>query len=178
MSTLLQKKIGHLICFLTILIILPVILTGCGVGFKNEPDNFRGIKWGTNIKDLSDFTLIVNSDNEKTYFRNNDKKQIGDANIDVIAYNFYKDRFYSAGITYKSDSNHQKIKQTLFSIYGRGYQENEYISHYVWRGENVELIFSYKDILEDGAILYLYNPIVYEKSRDERNTAKKGTGDL
>jgi hypothetical protein len=29
--------------------------------FKNEPDGFRGIKWGTNIKDLKDMKLVIYS---------------------------------------------------------------------------------------------------------------------
>ena len=54
--------------------------------FQNEPDNFRGIKWGTNLSDLPDIRLqdTENGRNFKRCMRRGDKMKIRDAELTTM----------------------------------------------------------------------------------------------
>ena len=82
---------------------------------QNEPNNFRGIKWGTNINELPGMKSIETIGNLKMCEKKDDKMKIGDADLDIIRYHFYKDRFYAVIITFSTYLDFSSIKQTLFS---------------------------------------------------------------
>jgi hypothetical protein len=115
-----QKKLGMLAFLL--------IVTACfaipAFAFQNEPDGFRGVKWGTNINELHDMVLYQEDGDTKAYQRNNDKIKIGDAEISLVVYGFYKGRFYAVHIGFNGDSNFKKLKNTFFDQFGQGYQSN------------------------------------------------------
>ena len=59
-------------------------------GFQNEPNGFRGIKWGTDIKTLKDMKYLINyEDVIDMYSRDKDKLFFGKAKIGSIHYIFY-----------------------------------------------------------------------------------------
>lgn len=145
--------------------------------YQNEPDNFRGIKWGTNIKELPDMTK--SPDNNELYVRNNDKFQIGDADLTLIKYGFYKERFYSVWINYESSSNFRKLKDTLFLQFGIGNQPNQFIEQYYWGiGSQVTISLQFNEMKDNGFILFVYNPIREEIINDDKDKAKKAASDL
>ena len=105
MFAFLQKRARMMLFLLAASLILspPVF------AFQNEPDGFRGIKWGTNISELSEMGLIEDDGESKFYVRKNDKMQIGDADLERIAYVFYKDRLYGIMVRYSSSLNLSKF---------------------------------------------------------------------
>jgi len=146
--------------------------------FQNEPDGFRGIKWGVNIGKLSSMKLIEDGEEVKYYALKNDKMQIGDAELDAIAYGFYKSRFYMVGIKYHAYSNYSAIKETLIQQYGPGSRPNKYVEKYFWFGDNVSVTLQFNEIQETGVLWYLYKPIDEESERDVKEKAKEGARDL
>jgi len=74
---------------LVFLLIISVWVSLPAFAFQNEPDGFRGIKWGTNISELPDMSLSEDYGNSKFYLRKGEKLKIGDADIDRIGYGFY-----------------------------------------------------------------------------------------
>ena len=146
--------------------------------FQNEPDNFRGIKWGTNLSDLPDMRLQITKTggNLKMYLRRGDKMKIGDAELTVIIYVFYKDRFVSVMISFESASNFEAIKKTLFSVYGKGRQDNPFIEEYKWMGADVRILLE-KGFLK-GQVLYSYMPILKDYLEEKKKGAEEGAKDL
>ena len=78
--------------------------------FQNEPDNFRGIKWGTNINELLDMKSTETIGDLTMCEKKDDKMKIGDADLDIIRYLFYKDRFYAVLITFSTHLDFSSIK--------------------------------------------------------------------
>lgn len=146
--------------------------------FQNEPDGFRGIKWGTNISELSKMKLIDDDGNAKCYARKNDKMRIGDANLDAIMYGFYKNRFSAVGVMYHSSSNFSAIKETLLQQYGEARHPNGFMEEYFWYGSRVNVFLKFNQIQGAGQLWYLYKPLQEEKERDEKEKAKEGARDL
>jgi hypothetical protein len=146
--------------------------------FQNEPDGFRGIKWGTNISELPDMRLAEDTGEEKYYQRMNDKMQIGDSELERIVYGFYKNRFFVAIVTCRDHTNFLKLKETLFQLYGRGYSPNPAVEKYYWLGNSVDVILDFKDVSLKGLIWFSYKPILEEEQRDMKNSGKRGAKDL
>ncbi|MBN1254920.1 MAG: hypothetical protein JXA50_06575 [Deltaproteobacteria bacterium] len=133
-------------------------------GFKpgTEPDNFRGIKWGTNIHSLPEMKFDTGSHiiPIKSYVRENDILMVGDASLSSVSYVFYKDQFCESNIRFQGWDNFYKIKQTAFSIYGEGEKTNEFIEKFRWEGPNVIVHLEYSEKTEKGFMSWVYWPIM------------------
>jgi hypothetical protein len=164
---------------LMILFIQGLLLTSSGVfAFQNEPDNFRGIKWGINLNKLHDMQKITEMDEMgAVYTRKGDKMKIGDANLDHVYYVFYKDRFYAIFIKISFQSDFDKIKATLNNVYGEAAQANPFIEEYVWDGNEVMITLK-SGIFGDATLNYGYKPIGFEILKEQNKKAKEGTKDL
>jgi len=149
-------------------------------GFKpgTEPDNFRGIKWGTNIHSLPEMKFLVETEEGvKFYERENDKLMVGDASLSYLRYVFYKDRFCGTNIEFQGWSNFDKIKQIAFSTYGEGEKLNESIEAFRWLGTNVLVNLEYSETTEEGKMYWIYIPIDMEMTvtdREEKEKTKEG----
>jgi len=163
---------------LVFLLIISVWVSLPAFAFQNEPDGFRGIKWGTNISELPDMSLFEDYGNSKSYLRKGDKLKIGDADIGRIGYGFYKGRFNKLFIIYKGSLNFTKLKDIFFGQYGQGSKPNRFMEQYYWVGETVSISFEHSEITKEGKIFYTYDPISNEKEADRKEKAKNGAKDL
>jgi hypothetical protein len=146
--------------------------------FVQEPEGFRGIPWGTSIRQLPDMVFIAQEGHLKFYEKPHDKMKIGEAGVDSIVYGFYKDRLYSVLIYFSSTMNFSRLKETLEQEYGEYQQPNPYVDKYLWYGKRLDLLFTYESVTQKGRIAYLYKPIVEEMEQDEKVKAKAGASDL
>lgn len=161
-----------------LLTVLFIFLPTSLLAYQNEPDGFRGIKWKTNISELTNMKLMEDDRNTKFYVRKNDKMKIGEAEIERVYYRFYKGRFSGVIIIFTSSSNLSKIRETFFQLYGSGINPNQLMENYYWIGSNVNIALEYKEIIGKGTIVYQYNPITTEEKADSKTKAKEGAGDL
>jgi len=174
-----MKSREHYMSLASILVALIFfMLPNNSLCFQNEPDGFRGIKWGNNIKDLKGMGIAADDGDSKYYIRKNDKLKIGDAVLESITYGFYKNRFHFVLIEFKAGTNYMKIKETLFEQYGAGNQNNEFLEQYTWYGSNVDILLKYSKISKEGRISYFYKPLTDEQTKDRKEKSIKGTGDL
>jgi hypothetical protein len=152
-----KNKYGINLALLGVMIFLfPSLL----FAFQNEPDNFRGIRWGVNITELHDMRLDEVNGDAKYYVKENDKMKIGDADIKKVDYAFYKGRFYSVQIRFSNSLNFSKIKETFFQLYGSAYRPNRFMEDYWWDGSNVIIELKYNEISEEGIAIYMFKPIM------------------
>jgi len=135
-----------------------ILTTTMVFAFQNEPDNFRGIKWGTNINDLPNMQLCDTERSAAKYTRKGDEMKIGDADLDTVYYNFSKGSFCGVFIQFSSLSNYYIIKQILFRKYGKG-ESLSPAEGYKWHGPSVNIVLGYSKDSEKGRIYYLYKPI-------------------
>ena len=156
-----------------------LLLASCAPAFAwNEPDSFRGIKWGTDIAALGTGWVETERDGSNAaYKRIGDQLNIGTAAIGPPAYVFYKGRFYAAIVTFRSLSNFQKIKDTVFSAYGPGVQYNRYIERFLWSGTTVTVLLTF-DSLKMGSLYYQYGPIAKQREADSKEAGQMAVGDL
>ena len=156
-----QKKLALLV----FLLIASVSVTIPAFAFQNEPDGFRGIKWGTNITEFSDTLLVESGKDSQYYMKKNDEMKIGDAHIDQMSYGFYKNQFYVVLVEYNGYLNFTKLKAILFDQYGKPEQPNQLMDRYFWTGGTVDIYFDYNEILKKGNIYYSFRPIQQERAK-------------
>jgi hypothetical protein len=163
----------NVICVIAVVIIISFLFPVYSFSFQNEPDDFRGIKWGTNIKELRKMKLVEDDKTSKYYIRKSDKLIIGKAALKSISYGFYDDRFYFGYIRFNSHDNFSGIKEALSEQYGAGVQNS--IEECIWTGQNVDISLRYNEASGRGKIYYIFKPIAKEKDGDKKEQPKEGT---
>ena len=143
-----------------LILIFVLVLAQPARAFQNEPNDCRGIEWGTEYHELKGLDYYTKKDEEMT---------IGDARLEMVAYVFYHKKFCGAVLNFKSSPNFQIVKTTLFDWYGKGGQPDRSEDQYTWSGTNVTITLEYDDVTQRGKVIYYYMPIYEKKQRaDER----------
>jgi len=170
--------------FSILVMAMVIALSSLVFAFQNEPDGFRGIKWGTSINDLPDMELIEGGDygdGRKSYHRRNDKMAIGNAKLKEIVYMFWQDQFFSVCI--KTDElGLQRILSKIYGEHDKGDITGTSLSE-EWIGENVNIFWSIKVSsysgrkFTDETVYYTYKPIEKEMNeyleQEEKRENKK-----
>lgn len=158
----------------SLVILFPVSV----LAYQNEPDGFRGVKWGADLSKMSDMSSLPGRKGvDQAYVRKGDKLAIGDAELESISYIAYKKRLIGVLIRYRSIINYQRLKETLFEVYGTGRKPNRFIEEFIWEG-NVGIMLKYSRISKKGTIFYTYNPIRLERKNDMKKKGGEAAKDL
>lgn len=148
---------------IAVLVLLGIYLTGSLTfsqslsSFKplSEPDGFRGIKWGTDLSNLSDmFQIEIEANNEKVCTRKGDELRIGKAKLERIEYVFWMNKFYEVYIILRGTQNWNYFKETIFETFGKGVslaemgkiigaEEQKEIENYYWSGRKTSMMLNY-----------------------------------
>lgn len=109
------KKALLLVIVATLLLCL-----GRAYTFQNEPEGFRGLKWGDLPpgENMENWTRIGGNDLLR-YERKDDKLEIGGAKLDSIEYCFYKGQFMKVWIKTQCD-NHKPLEDVVKLNFGPG----------------------------------------------------------
>jgi hypothetical protein len=127
------------------------------------------VKLGLNINDMHNLVFIGDlGDGKKVYRMEGERMKIGDADIEMIMYGFYKDRLEDMQIHFRSSSNFKKLKEQLSQLCGPGHQPNPLVQTYHWYGEKFSLCLTYNRISDKGVIGYTFLPIYRERHEDRK----------
>lgn len=121
-------------------VILLFLTTGIGFTFQNEPDGFRGLKWGdapTEDMYFSHQILDEYLDKGNIYYKTNDKRYIGSVELFSIKYTFNlrSNQFYKVEAICKDfDDRSYNILEIIFEDkFGEPVTKKEYLL--CWRGD-------------------------------------------
>ena len=143
-----KKNVSILLIVLLILAIFTSILFAEEIKstFQNEPDGFRGLKWGDapteDMVYLSDISYAQN-----IYHRKGDKLSIGSAILNEIRYkfNFYSYQFHEVFANFTSEIDYKILKIIFEGRYGKPtYTREEKDSYFQqWVGDKAEIRLCY-----------------------------------
>ncbi len=151
-------------CLGGLILVLVFVLAQPARAFQNEPNNCRGMEWGTEYHKLKGFTKVTTRSSLDYYTKKGEEMSCGDARLEMVVYLFFEKKLCGVILNFKSSPNFQTIKAALFDQYGKGYQANRYDEKYRWAGTNVNITLEYDDITRKGTVVYYYMPI-YGKIR-------------
>ena len=139
---------------------LLLVLSHLVFAFKNEPNGFRGIKWGESLKYKSGFYQI----NTNCYKRYGEKLMIGECPIESILYFSHSNQFYYVEITVKGWTDFMKLKRIYTESYGRP-KNTKY--DLTWESEKLKISFWKCNSLRGtgfyGVINYRYSLPIFRK---------------
>lgn len=177
-----MKESYKLLIFVGILLVVLILpsLSSSVYAFHNEPDGFQGIKWGTNIKELTDMVLDEDGGDSKLYRRQGDAVTIGTAVLKSCSYIFYRDMFYGVFIEFTSSSNAHAIKENLLQAHGEGLplRPGKSIETYQWSGSLVNILYEFSRASGKGTVTYFYKPIDQVKEENEKDESRGTSCDL
>lgn len=166
---------------LTILAIF--IWTSSLFAFQNEPNGFRGVKWGTSIDSLKDSMTYFDSGEYKGekidfYTRKADKLSIGSVNLQAIFYHFWKGKFWGASLPFKGEASEDvanRLYWILVEQFGRkdDYGERSYFSQHCWTGKITTILLEYDRVTYTKGTLYFYSTGI--RSEIEQESANKNS---
>ena len=161
-------------------IVLIFLITGIGfasqdeIAFKNEPDGFRGLKWGdAPTEDMIFYHQEVGeySPNKGNYYMQGllvDKLNIGSAKIRSISYifNLYSNQFYKVNLFFNSETNFKILKIICEGKYGKPTLEDKYLLCWFGDKANVSLYFNSKK--KEGLFMIESTKILPERPEDNK----------
>ncbi len=108
------------------------------------------------------------------YVRKGDGLRMGAAELDTILYGFWKGKLSSSRIYTKGYVKWSSFKAVVFEKFGEGFQSNEYIEEYHWRGDETWMVLRYNEFSEEGMLLMVSSQISTLQQAREEEQAKKG----
>ena len=168
-----MRKIRTPLWFLTSAIVV-FSLADLGLAFQNEPEGFRGLKWGDPPTKEMRF-IRCDKYGQSLYDLPDEKLQIGDAEILHVTYCFFNDRDVEKLMTvfvYFEGENNFKILETICNAkFGKSSQER--YQKLIWASPKTIVILSYDRSygkLGDGILLLDYVLIsdAYHKAKEQK----------
>lgn len=137
------------------LIISTFLLINMGFAFQNEPDGFRGLKWGNpptkNMVFYDNFGENVN-----IYFLLGEKLSIGRAQFRKIHYWFYDKRLAAVSMNFDGKENFdllESICQYRFGTETTRIEDTMYEFYLVWKGKMARIHLQYNSTEETGTLI-------------------------
>lgn len=156
--------------------------TASAYTYQNEPDGFRGIKWGTEFDTVKDQLTFAYLDDSyggiNVYTKNNDDMSIGSASLESVQYCFWQNKFVMANINVVGINNWFGVKDSLKAKFGQGFQSNRYIEDYTWIGNTTIISSKYSEIEKKAKITFVswnsYQQMEAWDAKQAAEGAKKG----
>ena len=172
-----MKRMRTLLWFVAATI-LTFLLANSGFAFQNEPEDFRGVKWGDRpTEDMVYYGSL--GGNARGYTRPYDKMRLGDAKgFYRIVYMFYDvpGRFWSVCLYFKGKRTFDQLKLICRGKFGEETKEGFYSLY--WEGQQTIIRLEY-DIIEGVGELDLRHVEIWREwsKAKQQEEAEKAEGD-
>lgn len=161
----------------SILAVLACSLANIGFAFQNEPEGFRGLKWGDSP--IPKMELLRKQDEWMSFYRNpGDKLELGDAKLYMVLYQFYTPsnatvrRLMGVGLYFKDKENFDILETICKVKFGEPTSEGFY--ELAWMSLEASVILNYDSIDEYGYLALGNTPIFkqYTQEKEKKETEK------
>lgn len=120
-----------------------LLVSSIALAYQNEPDGFRGIKWGTRLSvHAKEMTLKEKSKDETYYTRKGDKLELGGAKLTELSYGYWNDQLVSIIMETSGHDDKAALIEAFRKQYGPGSQPAEFSDEYRWRGPTTNINLS------------------------------------
>ena len=169
-----EEKMRKVLCATGVFLFMIAASVFAG-SFRNEPQDFRGITWSAEIKDVPDMSPLFDpkENYDVFYTKKDDDLKFGDVQMKVVKYGFYDGKFYQALLEYADKANVAKLKEALEAKYGPGRRPNQRFEQYLWIGEKVDIDLYFSSMKDWGKLTFTYKPLYKQKKIDEKMESRQ-----
>lgn len=151
-------------------LVMVLLSLGMAYAFQNEPEGFRGLKWGDPPGEKIEF---LRKQNEwlSTYRDPGDKLELGDARFYMILYSFYTPsgasvrKFMDVGLYFRTKANFNTLETICKVKFGEPTSKGFY--EFAWASLATTVILTYDSIDEDGFLILGSTPIFKQYTQDK-----------
>ena len=161
---------------IVVLVALIILALAPGsLAFKNEPDGFRGLKWGDPPSGDMEFLLEM-SGGAKLYTRPSDKLYLGDVQLSLISYAFYRNGFMKVDLDFQGKDNHELLVKICRAKFGE--VTTITLDALFWFSSQASVYLSYSVIHGRGS-LSLDESVLFEEYGEDsdKKPMEKAAGD-
>lgn len=146
--------------------------------YRDEPNGFRGFKWGDSIKtaksQMAKYISLHGPEPIVLYKRKNDALKMGPADLSGIYYGYWRGKLISVQIDMHSRANFEMVRDVCFAKFGPVKPKNVLEDEYSWIGViDTDIELKYDRIHATGTLLLSakwlyseYNNVASQKARD------------
>ncbi|TES86864.1 hypothetical protein E3J95_00925 [Candidatus Aerophobetes bacterium] len=155
-----------------------LVLTGVALAFENEPEGFRGLKWGD--PPTEDMEFYKQGALLKYYMIPNENLQLGNASLYMVLYQFFlrpeEEAFSAAALYFQGEENHDRIKMICQGKFGK--ETTERYQTIIWMSLKTNVQLYYDTIEKTGFLGIASSPIMLEHTAaKEKLETEKAKGD-
>lgn len=127
---------------LGLLVVLLVLIATGALAFENEPEGFRGLKWGDppteDMRYVATINVII-----RRYRKVNEKLSEGNANLEFVQYNFYgePEKLFTVHIVFYGEDNFNHLKKICRDRFGE--PTSTRVDRLRWWGEKAAVELNY-----------------------------------
>ncbi|MQY69683.1 MAG: hypothetical protein GH145_02315 [Firmicutes bacterium] len=161
-------------------LVVLLVFSGMAFAFQNEPEGFRGLKWGDPPGEEMEFMADVD-ELMKVYRSTSENNRLGDARFYLMLYTFYippgasVKRFTGAALYFRSKENFDILETVCKVKFGepteKGYLELG------WMSLATTVVLGYDSIEETGYLTLgstpIFNQYTKEKERQQAESAEE-----
>jgi len=141
--------------FIITLFLSAFLISSNCYSFQNEPDGFRGIKWGTDIttlKGMEFLSIDPSIGGIKKYKKTNEELKLGGATLRSVEYSFWREKFCSITVETEGSVNWGGLRDACIEKFGKGLQTNEVNDKFIWLGNIAEIRLDYHESSKKGSL--------------------------
>ena len=157
-----MKKIRTLLWFFTAAMVV-FLLADIGPAFQNEPQGFRGLKWGGPPTEDMKF-LCVLPEGARCYTRPYEKLSIEGVSLVTIVYTFYgqPERLMSVNLLWTGKDNYEHLKAICRARFGKETEREPHNPYNLrWVGQKTEVALGYEPTLGDIGGLVMADKAIF-----------------
>jgi len=167
---------------IAVVAVLVMALAFCGTAFafENEPEGFRGLKWGS--RPTTDMVLLKGTYSRKTYTRADEKLSLGGAELVEITYWFflekggYQEKFMVAFLSFEGGENHTTLKNICKEKFGEPSKDR--FNQLMWTGARSGIILDYNMVSQRGTLMLADKNLLNRyKAQEQEQQAKDAEKD-
>jgi len=143
---------------LLLMLVLVLALTVGAFAFQNEPEGFRGVEWGDPpTEDMVLWDVVVGLD---LYILPGEKLTMGEAELVLITYCFYEDRFMEVNLHFFELDNYALLKEICRTKFGKELEQSA--SDLYWVSSQSQVSMDYLPVKNQGVLTLASFPIFVE----------------
>jgi len=126
------------------------------LAYDNEPDGFRGIRWGSELKELEGFHEMITDPgyvNTEYYIREGDKMKIGGAKLSTIRYKFWQERLSGIRICTVGYENYLALLDACEARFGEATRVEDLDTH-IWDGKVTRITLTYESTSDKVSLAF------------------------
>ncbi|WP_207262703.1 hypothetical protein [Desulfovibrio sp. Huiquan2017] len=148
-----MNKLRALILLLALAVLTAVPAMASDYVHSPHPTGFRGLTWGSSPSEDKGLVPVQEPGFENTYFKRDEPKTFGKAEIMSVAYYFHEDKLYRVGVAFKGRVNQFFLKDMLMQRYGAGRGIG---FRYGWMWPDFSIELNYDNDKDSGSLYYTF----------------------